>query len=571
MSAGKNMMLAAAGAGGGIPWELDKFALTNENRLPVGIGTSTLYPQYKWARAHAWKDDGTRLYVAHYWTSGVTYIYQYNASTAFDMTSLSLSDNGSVQVNAYESYPSGLFFKPDGTAFFLLGTQNDKIHKYTMSTAWDVSTASYTHSSDALANASYTVIFKPDGTKFFYADYTNDRIVEHTLSTAWDVTSSSSTQTDTATLSTYALNSNFRGIMFNPTGTQIYIHNGSYWAWTTLSTAWDLTTLQGWTTGNNGSTKYGYSFWGTSNFNSNGTEMFTANANGTIDKWQLSTAYDLSTMSLDCSAPGYKDLEGFAPSSISTYGGGFWIKPDGTKVFICIKEDYTSYIQAFNMSTPFDASTITIDTGNKFTSNTFSDCNDITMSSDGTKLYSGRTYQGQQHTITMTSAWDLSTGTISGPDAYIQINYGGYRGAYWHPNGTAIFYSNGSTVQKRNVTTAWDISTASFTADQSLSLSSKFPTVPYVEGLEFGDSGYRMYLLYTRSGLSANNSQSTAWIAELSLSTAYDLTSTVTKISEIPFHEISPILQGMRWDPTGQKLMVLSERKPIAIATCTSG
>lgn len=571
MSAGKNMMLAAAGSGGGFPWELDKFALSNENRLPVGIGTSTLYPQYKWPRSHAWKADGTRLYVAHLWSSNVSYIYQYNASTPFDMSSLSLSANGSFEITSYELYAQGLFFKPDGTAFFVLGGASDKIHKFTMSTAWDISTASFTHSSDTLANSSWSLFFKPDGTKFFYADYTNQRIVEHTLSTAWDVTSSSSTQTDTATISISALNGNYRGVLFNTTGTTIYIHNTTRWAWTTLSTAWDLTTLQGWTSGNNTNTKDAYSYMNTSNFNSNGTELFVANWNGTLDKWKLSTAYDLSTLSLDCSAPGYKNLESFAPSSNDTKGGGFYVKSDGTKVFICIKENYTYYIQAFDMSTPFDASTMTIDTGNKFTSSNFSDCNDIYMSSDGTKLIAGTSYQGRQYTLTMTTAWDLSTATLSGPDAYIQINFAGYKGAYWHPDGTSIIYSNGSTVQKRNLTTAWDISTASSTADQSLSLSSKFPTVPYVEAVEFGDSGYRMYLMYTRPGLSAVNSQQSAWIAELSLSTAYDLTSTVTKISEIAFHEIGPILQGMRWDPTGEKLMVLSRSKPIAMATCTSG
>jgi hypothetical protein len=38
----------------------------------------------------------------------------------------------------------GLFFKPDGLLFYVLGRDTDKIYQYSMSTAWDMSTASYT-------------------------------------------------------------------------------------------------------------------------------------------------------------------------------------------------------------------------------------------------------------------------------------------------------------------------------------------------------------------------------------------------------------------------------------------
>jgi sugar lactone lactonase YvrE len=42
-----------------------------------------------------------------------------------------------------EADPQGLFFKSDGTKFYIVGATNKTVYQYSCATAWDVSTGSY--------------------------------------------------------------------------------------------------------------------------------------------------------------------------------------------------------------------------------------------------------------------------------------------------------------------------------------------------------------------------------------------------------------------------------------------
>jgi hypothetical protein len=93
------------------------------------------------------------------------------------------------------SIPKGLFFKPDGTRMFISDEGRDRIFQYDLSTAWDVTTA--VQQSDYIAtglnppsaNTPRSIIFKTDGTKLFIADDDENRIQIYSLSTAWDLAS----------------------------------------------------------------------------------------------------------------------------------------------------------------------------------------------------------------------------------------------------------------------------------------------------------------------------------------------------------------------------------------------
>lgn len=575
------MMLAAAGSGGGIPWELDKYQLNNHaNRHLPGLGTNTFYPAYKPARVFAWKSDGTVLYVCTLFsTSSVGYIYQYNCSTAYDMSTASRTNNGSFELTNYEIYFSGLTFKPDGTAFYVTGTQNDKIHKFTMSTAWDVSTASFSHSSDTIKESGssttvgqpYGLVFKPDGTKLYLCENAETEIFEYTLSTAWDVTSSSLSLNDTYNFASAALGSfSLTGLTFNAAGTRLYATNSVQVAWADLNTAWDLTTTNyysGKIVDRNFYTAGARSMW----FNGNGTEIFINTYFGHIDKWNLSTAYDMSTASFSEPSSDYINMESYIPQqsqSISRKWVGLYIKPDNSKLYVLQNDGVQStnpYIQSYSM-TGNDVSTLTKDTGQYTGPIGSGDAFDFYMSSDGTKAYVATTYLSRIYYTTMSTAWDLSTaGSWSTLSCYTTP-----KGMYWKPDGTEMFFCSGSYIYSHSISTAWDWTTRSSTYSQSKNMGPLFPTVPTMERIEFGDSGYRLYVLYSRSGLHASGNQKN-FIAEFSLSTAYDLSSTVTKISEMPFGDLAFRLGGFRWTSDGLTLITLSETDPVALASITSG
>ena len=101
-----------------------------------------------------------------------------------------VDNDNSAFTNVVGSTVAGVFVKPDGTKLFLMSPSNDAVYQYSMSTAFDVSTATYDSKSVSVSirdTNPANLIFNPDGTKFFFSGRSSDRIWEFNLSTAWDV------------------------------------------------------------------------------------------------------------------------------------------------------------------------------------------------------------------------------------------------------------------------------------------------------------------------------------------------------------------------------------------------
>ena len=135
--------------------------------------------------------NGTRAYVVG---NGSTDVYQYSLSTAYDISSASYS-NVSFDVSSQASVPVGLFFKPDGTVFYIGNHSTETILQYGLTTAWDVSTASYSNKSFSTASQAGDFQTKPafsaDGSVMIVSKYSNSVVYQYTLSTAWDVSTAS--------------------------------------------------------------------------------------------------------------------------------------------------------------------------------------------------------------------------------------------------------------------------------------------------------------------------------------------------------------------------------------------
>lgn len=184
------------------------------------------------------KPDGTKFYVV---ASGDT-VYQYTASTANDVSTITY-DNTSFSVSAQETNASNVFFKPDGTKFYIIGGSGDDVNEYNLSTAWDISTASYNQnfSVSSQTSAPRDVVFKPDGTKMYVLDAPTDDVFQYSLSTAWDVSTASY---DSKSLDLSTEDSGAFGMSFNPDGTKMWFSgfsSDSVYQYG-LSTAWDIST-----------------------------------------------------------------------------------------------------------------------------------------------------------------------------------------------------------------------------------------------------------------------------------------------------------------------------------------
>lgn len=160
----------------------------------------------------------------------------------------SLSDlsytNKVFHANAQVSSQEGITFSYDGSNMYAVCYTQDAVFQYDLSTAWDISTASYANKSFSVANEDPVprdVKFKPDGTiMYVLASSSPDGIYQYTLSTAWDVSTASYAN---KSLDVENEDTNPSGFSFNSTGTIVYIC--SYAATINqynLSTAWDVST-----------------------------------------------------------------------------------------------------------------------------------------------------------------------------------------------------------------------------------------------------------------------------------------------------------------------------------------
>ena len=146
-------------------------------------------------------------------------VNEYNLSTAWNVSTSVFVQSFSVA--AQETTPYGVFFKPDGLKMYVLGTVGDDVNEYNLSTAWNVSTAVFLQSFNFAAQETEpsNVFFKPDGLKMYVTGSSGDNVNEYDLSTAWDVSTASYLQN----FSVAAQETAPRGVSFKPDGLKMYV------------------------------------------------------------------------------------------------------------------------------------------------------------------------------------------------------------------------------------------------------------------------------------------------------------------------------------------------------------
>jgi len=507
------------------------------------------------------KPDGTKLYVCGAAGDDVN---EYNLSTAWDLSTATYNQNFSVA--AQELSPGGVFFKSDGTKMYIVGLLGGDILEYTLSTAWDVSTASYTQNfsvSSQEVNPS-GIYFKPDGTKMYHTGDNSDAVHEYDLSTAWDVSSASFLQT----FSVSTQEGNPKGVFFKSDGTKMYICGGNsdsaheY----NLSTAWDISTAtysvgfsvtteentprsisfksdgtKMYIIGNQtnkvhqysttidtktldlstgsvfevpitdparvsfsnaptstddvvstvlleqqgGDTFYiqdlseidstfylnptglNYTYYGLE-FKPDGTKMYVSTTSSVMLQYSLSTAWDLTTASYDS-----------VSASITSSAAGLKFKSDGTRCFVVSYNG--GYIYEYDLSTAWDISTLTYNSVGINVSSRDTQPWDMDVSSDGTKLYFAGNSTDNIYQYDLSTAWDLSTASFTTGNTFTSTQTSNLAGCALNNDGTALFgtdYSS-STMYKYDLSTAYDITTASYSGISTSAISNGGYSSPF--------------------------------------------------------------------------------------------
>ena len=181
------------------------------------------------------KPDGTKMYVAGFGSDSVN---QYSLSTAFDLSTASY-DSVSFSFTSQDTSPYDIAFNNNGTKMYVLGQQNDALYQYSLSTAFNVSTASYDSVSFSVADqdlAPTGVTFSSDGTKMYVLGNTGDSVFQYSLSTAFDLSTASY---DSVSFSIASQDTSPFGLYFTPDGSKMYIlgfANDSVFQYTTGTT-----------------------------------------------------------------------------------------------------------------------------------------------------------------------------------------------------------------------------------------------------------------------------------------------------------------------------------------------
>lgn len=201
--------------------------------------------------------------------------------------------NQFFSVTAQDSGLQDVFFKPDGTTMYIIGLGGDSVYEYSLSSAWNVSSASFVRSKNIGAQDTTPtgLFFKSDGTKMYVVGVSNPRVYEYDLSTAWDVTTA-----------TFIQSFPFGGQDVTPTG--VYISD-------------------------------------------DGLHMYMTGASqDRVNEYGFGIAWDVSTAFF---------VRFFSVATQETFPTGVFFKPDGARMFVC--GNVSDSIHQYDLSTPWDIST----------------------------------------------------------------------------------------------------------------------------------------------------------------------------------------------------------------------
>ncbi len=495
----------------------------------------------------AFGDSGTKFYTVG--TSG-DFVVQFTLSTAYDV-----STRGTIQayyrVNGEETAPEDVTFNDTGTRMYILGGSGDDVTQYTLSTAWDVSTAGSPVVWDtrtAIENLLGAtngdrltgMAFNDDGSKVFVVDRRSDDVFEFDLSTNYDISTVSAVIDNIPTTG----EGNPRSISFNGDGTEMYIIGNAGDDVTTfnLSTGFDLSSLTG------TSVSATLTEDGTPQallIDDAGTTFYVAgSANDQINEYTLSSAFDFSSTITHVSSNGFPTVE------ITPHGMAF--NSDGTKLFVA--GDQANAVAEIALSTPYDLTTARYTTG-LYVNSQQTQIRGLAFNNTGTTLYIIGNQNDEIDGYDLSVAYDLSSTitTTTGSPWSITLEDTNPSDLFFNNDGTKLYVigNNDDDINQYSLSPAYDMTDAiaanldvAFELDGGSGLN--IDTAPL--GGTFNNDGTKLYI----AGNSGND------INEITLSVAYDLsTGTITNTATYSVNSEESTITDVAFGATGSKFFIV--------------
>lgn len=406
-----------------------------------------------------------------------------------------------------ETQPRGFDFNDDGTKFYMVGTSDDNVQQFSLSSAYDVGTISYEGAYSLGLAAPTDIRWNNDGTKFFVVSYSSsDEVVEFSVSTAYDVTSTVTEGTH-FNVSSYEVTP--MGVAFNADGTQMYVvgvSSDKVHEWT-LSTGFDLSSTVTYVSG----TATGFSSPSHLEFNPSGTKLLIVNydysgSSDLIRAYNLSTAFDSSTMSsyetVDISTTRWPTLSYL--TNYILYPSGLRFNGDGTTITTIDRKD-SNYDKVISIPllTPYEISSYA-DGCIESSGTGFNYPNTFRFNPDGTKCYILDVSDDRIYQWSLTKPYVLGRGsgvmTLDGMSDVLTDTDSVMRSFDFTPDGKGI-YTCGSyqdTISHYTVSVPFDV-TSTLTLTDKIDTTVNFEDEPHEIRVVNTFDGYKLHLLGTGS------------------------------------------------------------------------
>jgi len=269
----------------------------NNNEDATFVDAFSVNSQETLAQGLAFNNDGTKMFV-----TGVTGddVNEYALTTGFDVSTATWTNLFSV--SAQDAKPKAIAFNTDGTKMFILGESGDDVNEYTVSTGFDLtSTVTFidsfgvTSTDDGAEDKPTGLTFNNDGTKMFVCGWRRDDVAEFTLTTGFDV----STASFVDSFSVSAQDGDTRDVKFNTDGTVMFVvgraggGQSSVYRYT-LTTGFDVSTA---TFEDSYSVKDQETSANSVEFSTDGMKMFVMGpSSDAVNEYTLHVAFDFSPL-----------------------------------------------------------------------------------------------------------------------------------------------------------------------------------------------------------------------------------------------------------------------------------
>jgi len=184
------------------------FSVASKDNYPYGLAFSA---------------SGDKMYIVGAASEDV---FEYNLSTNWLISSAVYST--SFDTTSQDGTPQDLQFSASGDKMYIVGSQNDTVYEYNLSTNWLVSSASYNNVSLSVTSQEATpsaLNFSSSGKKMYILGYTSDAVYQYSLSTAFDL---STATYDNVSFSVSAQDGSSRGIAFSANNSKMYMVGHEY-------------------------------------------------------------------------------------------------------------------------------------------------------------------------------------------------------------------------------------------------------------------------------------------------------------------------------------------------------